>query len=344
MLLFCDSFDHYTTLSQKWDLVTGSPTISGTGARNGSGGVTLAAGCRLQKNIGTAVSGVLGFALNYHSAGSFDENICAFVDASLPEQIGVGVTSAGKIIVSRGSSGAAPSQGTVLGTSTLSMSFGVWHYIEVKVLISATVGTVEVRVDGVVFLALTGQNTKSTSNTSFSAIHIGTAVASGPTYYIDDVYFCDLTGSQNNDFLGDTRVQAVLPTANGTTNNFTRGGTNTGANWSQVNENPPDDDTTYNTDGTVNDIDRYTYPAISSVTGVIRGVAINMRARKDDAGTRSIRGAVKSSSTTGDTGADIPMSSGYASVQGILELDPATSAAWTVSGVNAAEFGVKVTA
>ena len=36
-LLFMDSFDHYSTLSQKYETIIGTPAISTSGARNGSG-------------------------------------------------------------------------------------------------------------------------------------------------------------------------------------------------------------------------------------------------------------------------------------------------------------------
>ena len=121
-------------------------------------------------------------------------------------------------------------------------------------------------------------------------------------------------------------------------------GSNPGAaNWMAVSEEPPDDNSSYVTDATAGDIDRYTYPSIAG--SQVFAVNVWMRAEKDDSGTRTIRAAVKSGSTVSDNGADFALTlNSYADFVGIFETDPNTGVAWTVSGVNAAEFGVKTTA
>jgi len=121
-------------------------------------------------------------------------------------------------------------------------------------------------------------------------------------------------------------------------------GSNPGAqNCMAVSEAPPDDDSSYVTDATVGHLDRYTYPSISG--SAVKAVCVNMRAEKDDAGTRQIRACGKSGGTTFDNGADFSLSlSSYGDFFACFEVDPNTGVAWTVSGVNAAEFGVKTTA
>jgi hypothetical protein len=121
-------------------------------------------------------------------------------------------------------------------------------------------------------------------------------------------------------------------------------GSNPGAaNWMAVSEIPPDDNSSYVTDATPGDIDRYTFPSIAGST--VKAVAVNIRTQKDDAGTRTIRAVTKSAGTTADSGTDFALSlSSYADFQGVFETDPNTGVAWTTAGVNAAEFGMKTTA
>jgi hypothetical protein len=62
--------------------------------------------------------------------------------------------------------------------------------------------------------------------------------------------------------------------------------------------------------------------------------------RKDDVGSRSVAQVCLSSTAT-EQGATINLSNSYQYYPDIIELDPNTSAAFTLSGLNAATFGVK---
>lgn len=109
-----------------------------------------------------------------------------------------------------------------------------------------------------------------------------------------------------------------------------------------VNENTtPDGDYSYISSNNVGDISRFTFPAITGPT--IKTVMIWANARKDDGGYRTIQGSVKSGATTVATGTDVPLGGNYQSLLLQQATDPATGVAWTSTGVNAAEFGVKLT-
>jgi hypothetical protein len=67
------------------------------------------------------------------------------------------------------------------------------------------------------------------------------------------------------------------------------------------------------------------------------------RARKDDAGTRTLSSVARSSAV--DTiGANYNLAAAYVFYGTVFELDPATTALWTTAGLNLAEFGVKTIA
>jgi hypothetical protein len=111
-----------------------------------------------------------------------------------------------------------------------------------------------------------------------------------------------------------------------------------------VNEQGSDDDANYLSDATVNHEEGFTMPAIpSNVTGII-GAGIMLRSRKDDAGTRSLRTEYKSGATVADNGADLVQTTTWQNFPTFFPNDPNTSAAWNVSGINAAEPRVKTTA
>lgn len=119
-------------------------------------------------------------------------------------------------------------------------------------------------------------------------------------------------------------------------------GSNPGAaNWMAVSEPFADDDNSYVADATVGHIDLYTFQ--STTASSILAAVVNLRAEKDDSASRAIRAECKSSSTSADSGTDIPMTMGYAGYQGLFEVDPNTSSAWTTSNLNSAQFGIKTT-
>jgi hypothetical protein len=132
-------------------------------------------------------------------------------------------------------------------------------------------------------------------------------------------------------------------TVGGTTTDNTVTWTNLGVQsaYKLVNELSSDEDSGYVYDATVNDQERFTFPGVTG--GSVKGVMMYARARKDDATARSIRLVAKSGATVGDNGADIALSTTYQSYNAIFETDPNTSAAWTPTALNAAEFGIKTT-
>jgi hypothetical protein len=402
MLLFCDSFDTYATLTQKYDSVTtsvGSVTINSGAARTGANGLLCFANiyAYVTKNFSSRATYIAGFAINCNSIASGPVNVFVLLDTGTVQFV-LKIDSAGNIKAYRG--------GTLLGTASSTISpLNAYHHLEVKVTIHGSSGVVSVQLDGVNVLNLTGQNTQVTGNASANQVQLGAdnGNTGSDTIYFDDFYICDNSGSLNNTFLGDVSMLARTPSANGTQNDYTAtfasfinghtyvvgetfkdsnnsvqrctvagtaagsaptwattggltttsggatfvvvgSGSNPGAaNWMAVSETVPDDNSSYVTDATVGHIDRYTYPSIGGSS--VKAAVLNLRGEKDDASTRSIRAVTKSGGTTADNGSDFGLTlNTYANFQGIFETDPNSGIAWTVAGVNAAEFGVKTTA
>jgi hypothetical protein len=408
-LLFVDSFDHYFNVLDKYDIILGlgsQISIQSAIVRNGSAALKIFGGnIGLQKNISAQTTLIAGFAFQLTGSPVASAPIISFLDGNT-SQIGLLITSTGNFQFFRGG-GLAAGYSALLGSQTsYALSFSTWHYLEVKVTIDGSAGVAELKVDGNYIIQLSGQNTKATSNASASALVLGVIFNNGTEQveYYDDLYLLNTSGSVNNTYLGDVKIQASFPTGNGTLNNYTQNAASwvastvmftdqqiidsngnlqrvtnftgddktgsspptwsTGAlgstttdnhvtwtliqkaplsNYNFINEPLPDDNQSYLSDATVSDQDRYTFGAVSGAS--VFGVAVNMRAQKDDSATRSIRSVTKSSTTVADNGTDFPLAeNAYTPYQGFFEVDPNTTTAWTISGVNAAEFGIKTTA
>jgi hypothetical protein len=122
-------------------------------------------------------------------------------------------------------------------------------------------------------------------------------------------------------------------------------GANPGAaNWMATAEAPPDDDNSYNSSSTIGNIDRFVSAAFPATCSGIVLVYEAIYSRKDDAGTRSLRGSINSAGSVADNGSDLAQNSTYAYFNPVFLVDPATTIAWTIGAVNALDWGYKVTA
>lgn len=333
-LLFCDSFDHYATadIAKKWT-DTNAVTIGATG-RNGTNGARMNQGNAsgyMRKALGANFTTLIAGGAVAFPALTAGQAFLIFQDAT-STQVDLRFDASGKIIATR--------NGTTLGTGTNgALSLNTFYYIEAKVLISATVGTVDVYVNGVSILSLTGQNTRATANTQTNAVRFGQT--GGTTHDWDDVYICDTAGSTNNTPLGDVRVQAILPNGNGNSSVLVGSDGNSTDNYLLVDESTPNT-ADYVESSTPGDKDTYAYPNLTPTSGTVYGVQVLPYAAKTDAGTRSIVTVARLSGTEADS-AVATLSTTATYYPDIRETKPG-GGAWSVSDVNSAEFGVKVNA
>lgn len=228
---------------------------------------------------------------------------------------------------------AIDANGVVIGQTQPLAS--TWHDVAIKFGISQTGGVLQIRVDNMIALTLTGQDTKASSNSYITEIRAGCpSGAFDATLGTFDDFIID-----PDEFFGTVYVAGSVPNADGSVANWSRTGTNTGHNYSQVSEVGPDDDTTTIDDSTATDVDRYGFAPLTQ-TGKIISVGHWMRAKKTDGATRKIRTSLKSGSTVSDNGSDLTLSSSYAPYLGEFEEDPATNKLWAaIAAVNAAEAG-----
>lgn len=229
--------------------------------------------------------------------------------------------------------------GTLLGTSSESVGSG-YYYIEVKVVISNTVGQVTIKLNEDEILNTSAD--KDTQNGSNA--YVGCVALSGVYNYrethFDDFYICDTTGSKNNDFLGDIRVDVLRPNGAGTHTEFTP---SAGSNYQNVDESYPDDDTTYNYSSTVNHKDTYALESLEVLGATIHGVKNQATMRKDDVGTRKAK-IISRLNGADYLGDEETLTDSYKTFVKIYDVNPDDSADFEEADIAGMESGAQVTA
>jgi hypothetical protein len=218
---------------------------------------------------------------------------------------------------------------------------GVYYFFEIKATIADSGGTAVVRVNEAEIINFTGdtRNGGSSTNIDMVGLHDVAFNTACPDSYYDDFYVCDASGSVNNDFLGIGRVQTLLPDGAGADNDLTPVGS--GSNYENVND-VPWSSTDYNYSTTAGDRDLYTLDDLASATAEVAGIQTVLIAQSSDAAA-GVKAALRSGGTV-YYDADVVLNGTPSDVSIVVrEDDPATSAPWTVSGVNALEAGMEVT-
>lgn len=260
-----------------------------------------------------------------------EQSIIVFrlTDASLCE---VRVSSDKKILVYRSS--------TLLDQSSPSaLVVGSWQYFEVFLFIHDSTGRFVVKLDGVTIIDFTG-DTKPTTVTDVYQVDFE-GMENTNTYW-DDMVINDDAGGINDDFPGVIFLEPLRPTAAGDQTGLSRGGTDSGANWSQVDEAPADG-VEYVFDTVVDEYDLYnienfTLPANATINNVI----VKARAQLDS-GSGSLAIMVKAGTTEAQS-PDITLAPGPGWVlhDYVWDLNPDDSAAWEDADIDALQIGVKV--
>lgn len=337
-LRFIDSFDHYATAHAGYKWQSNSGAFITTNGRNGTSCMETGGGTSNNfwaRIIDLQSTWIIGFAVQFSSIYA-GVAFLSVVESGVATHVTLQLDASGHVQVTRG--------GTVLGTGTTILLPGVYYYIELKTTIHDTTGVAAVKINGVTEISLTGQDTRNGGSTG-QADRIqwfgGGSVAG--TFRVDDVYICDGTGSSpTNDFLGDVRVQCLTPSGNGNSSQLVGNDGNSTDNYLLVDEATPNSDTDYVESSTVGDKDTYAFSNLTPSTGTVFGVQPVLFAKKTDAGTRKVCSVARLSATEVDS-ADAVLTTSYLMFLDIREAKPG-GGTWSISDVNSAEFGVKVTA
>jgi len=228
----------------------------------------------------------------------------------------------------------------ILGTAPFIPPLGLWFWIELK----ATMTTFDVHINGVSVVSGSGDLDPAGAG-YFNQIHIAGLGNFGPNWYCDDLYVADDSGSINNDFLNEIRVQTQYAAGPGYKQEFIPA---TGSNHVAMLANIPWNSSAFietgkhNSGVNVGDIDAYTISPFVINGGQIFGVQSNLFTRKDDVGPRTVKPTLHTADATNYTGNEFGLYSAYTYINKIWEVDPSTSSQWDLTNLNAAQFGIKV--
>lgn len=322
-LIFCDSFDHYSSLlspNGKYDSAGTGCSISTTPGqpRTGPGCLSITSGAVGPKKFFTPTTDLL-VATAWYSGGEGD---CIWL-CDINFQSGSAVWrlfchNDGSVSV------AARTNGPIVGQSGPGfVAFGAYNSIAIRATLAGGVlWNLYVYVNGALVLTILA------ADSGIGSVTLDAFALMGPgggavTCYHDDVYALDCTTPPHNGYLGALRCYASVPVANGSPLQWTPLG---GTNWSQVSEIPPDGDTSYNSDGNVHDADQYLHPLSIPTNAQIYAVQHCMDLEVDS-GARSVTSDI--AGVLNPVG--IPLAAGYVIRTWPYDQNPATAAPWQVA-------------
>ena len=213
-----------------------------------------------------------------------------------------------------------------------------WHYIELQVTQGTSNGILSVRINGILAIQMTAQNTIQGGGQLLTAFVGAVPGQNCPlTIDVDDFYIADTSGTINNTFLGDVRVDALQAQADGSLNQWTASPVGTAA-WEAVSDEDEATAISAPNVGLRQSFDVEPLPVMA--TPAIYGVQLTMLARKTDAGLGKVKGLVVSGAQSA-VSTDIILQEQLAWQSTLFERNPNGNVQWTEAAFNAAEFGVE---
>lgn len=306
-----------------WDTVSGGTAVSSAGLdMNGSYCLDLNAISEYVSKDITA-DDEMYFAFLYRYTNAASEGIMHVTNGATV-LVSVSRAYTGKLLTAKRGS-------TAVDTGSL-LTINQTYLIETYIKIHDTTGVIQVKVDGILDIDFSG-DTKVGADTQFDKVYLGhNALGSCYSYAYFDNFILD-----DASWIGDTNIQAVVPTGAGATTGWTP---SAGANWQCVDEKPFND-ADYVSINTNDVVDTYAAGNMTGTVSEVKCVQVQSRAKTDGSPTpTNLKLAVRSGGTdylSGDKTVPVTAKSFWH----LWENNPADSAAWEEADVNAMEIGVK---
>lgn len=233
-------------------------------------------------------------------------------------------------------------RGATVLASSVDLWVGKWIYFEFKAVVDNAAGSYEVKADGVTILSDAGPINTANQGVA-NADRVALSFAAGVICQMDDAYICDGSGGAFDNFLGPKRIYAKLPSAEGTTIEWTP---STGTNNAALVDDPATapDDTDKVTAEDVNIKDLYAWTASSPVNSntTLHAVQITETMAMDSSGTRTVAPRVRSGGMEADGTGVAVNSLSLSSRSEVMTENPVDANPWDKTSLDAAEFGVRV--
>lgn len=278
---------------------------------------------------------IMGIALKYRVAPTVTHDVASFEYGTLAQHLKLRITAAYKIQIT-------DSTNTVIAeTPTSVLATGQWYYIELKVKIHDTLGTAEIRTNGLTRVTATNVDTRNNANSAPALVnrvvlYLNQSASLPEVNYMDDIYICNKQGSTMNDFLGDVRIDTLLPNGNGNSSQWVGSDADSVNNYLLVSDTS---DATYVESNIDFNKDTYAHANTTNTTGNILGVVQWTRAQVDIV-PRQIVPVARLGATEAD-GVTYDMATSLTWYKQVNETKPG-GGTWTFTDVDNAEFGYKV--
>jgi hypothetical protein len=341
--------------SQAWAQVDAGWTLSSANPRTGAWHLRLvpaAGNTEARRVFGDQLGAVyfgqaiyltaLPFSEHFIGGGGSNSSIrgmflAAFRDQANGNQVTCWLGTDGAIVVYRGGDlqGSGAFTGALLGRTIPVIGTGAYNHIEYFVTPHNSAGALEIRVNEVTRLNLTGIDTVNTANVEVSQVATGvTGNCTLGVLDMADVYVNDTVddGSACNDFIGDVKAGLRMVASDTAQADFALSAGISG--FALLNETPPVDSSYISLAGTTGRSDFGIDPGPANTTEILTARPF-IRAQKDDAGTCTMAPNMSSGGTLG-TVDDQSITTGAGYVDNCVPLDPDIAAPWTLTTLDAA--------
>jgi hypothetical protein len=336
-LLFMDGF-LLGDAASRW--VTSGGTIA-----VGTASPRITAGSYLYNSgLGTALTLIRGFTASAEifmgygfrvSAHNTSNYVAFFGDSGATQHLTLVTNATGVLELRRGTT-----SGTVLATGTTNVADDAWRHFEVHATIADSGGVFQLRLNGSASYEINYSGDTKNAGTATNVDAVKFSLYVNNAMKISDVFILNAAGDAPTSWLGDKAIRTLTPNGNGDASQWVGSDSNSTNNYLLVNDAPLDvaDYVGASTNGYQ---DLYTLSNLPvGVTGVT-AVALNLYAAKTDAGAMAIKPLLRSGGTD-YAGTAVAQPTTPATMQAIYAVDPATSAAWATSAVDALEAGAEV--
>ncbi len=326
-----EGFDWFNTPSDVFDVNGNTYTESQARYANGRSlqiDTTADSWVQIPLNHDSA-SGTIGVAINTHVIPGTD-NL---------EIIRLHPQNNLSLIILAGSDvlGVIDADNNVLGTSTSVITLDTWHYIEWQYILENSITeAMTVKVDNSVVITINAAT--DTKSASASSSISGTRLYNGHTGLImfDDFY----RTTYNHGYLGAIRIAALYASSDNLAQWQGSDGDSIN-NYQLIDETGVfDEDATYVLTTGVNKVDLYEMDDLPAAATSVKGIEIITRGRKSGSDTATFSQAYNSASTQ-NLFPSISLGDSYAYHRTTTGLNPDTSAAFTISEINAIIIGQK---
>lgn len=213
-----------------------------------------------------------------------------------------------------------------------------WHYFEVKVFFHPTAGTAVVHHNGVEVINISNKDFGNNYAMDNLKLQYSLNSQHGEQSF-DDMYLIDPNTSGVSDFLGPVVIRSLKPTVDTATNDFTP---STGTDHFAVVDNDRADETDYLESSTINDDELFEFANIPSEIVTLKGMSFETAFAVSGSQPKKAVSLCKSGATAvQEVDSLVTIANNWEQFDSILEDDPDTGVPWTISGLNAAQFGVR---